>query len=63
MRTDTYFERVWRNTGTYSCTYERCIADMWYELVVVTDFVEFCGYPLFLAVLADKMKEGKLIHD
>ena len=32
-------------------------------LVVVTDFVEFCGYPLFLAVLADKMKEGKLIHD
>ena len=28
-------------------------------LVVVTDFVEFCGYPLFLAVLADKMKEGK----
>ena len=47
------------------------IADMWYwqwllillVLVVVTDFVEFCGYPLFLAVLADKMKQGKLIHD
>ena len=32
-------------------------------LVVVTDFVEFRGYPLFLAVFADKMKEGKLIHD
>jgi len=43
---------------------ERCIADMWYELVVVTDFVEFCGYPLcFWLSIADKMKEGKLIHD
>ena len=29
-------------------------------LVVVTDFVEFCGYPLFLAVFADKRRRASL---
>ena len=32
-------------------------------LAVATDFTEFCGYLLFLAVSGYKVKEGEHIHD